>query len=295
MSGLDRRGFFRTGAGVAAGALGAAAATAVEPARPAAADDVNGLGWGRKIPQDGIGMHLYTMRGPLATDYPGSLRQLAGIGYRTIGVSGRFGHSAAAIRGFADDAGLRIVLEHVGYEKIANGWETAMEEVRLMGGRWAAIPSLPGSLRSPDGYRQAAAEFNAAGEIARQYGVGLLYHNHDFDFAVMNGEVLWEILANETDPALVGFELDLYWCVRGKQHPVPYFHRYPGRFPALHVKDMAPNLGFADVGSGVLNWPSFFDPEQVAGIEQWLVEHDSPADPWATARNSYRYLSTMRY
>ncbi len=291
MTALDRRGFFRTGAGLAAGALGAATVSAM----PAAADDDLGLGWGRKIPKDGIGMHLYTMRGPLATDYPGGLRQLAEIGYRTVGVSGRFGHSAAAIRSFADDAGLKIVLEHVGYDRIANNWEGALEEVALMGGSWAAIPSLPGSLRSPDGYRQVAAEFNAAGEIARQYGLGLIYHNHDVDFTVMNGEVLWEILADETQPDLVGFELDMYWCVRGKQHPVPYFHRYPGRFPALHVKDMAPNLGFADVGSGVLNWPLFFDAERIAGIQQWLVEHDSPADPWVTARNSYHYLSTMRY
>lgn len=287
---MGRRGFVRAGAGlaVAAGSLGATAGTA-------AAEDDQGLGWGRKVPADGIGMHLYTMRGPLATDYPGSLRRLAEIGYRTVGVSGRFGRSAAAIRSFADDAGLRIVLEHVGYDKIANGWETAMAEVAAMGGRWAAIPSLPGSLRSPAGYRQAAAEFNAAGEIARQYGIGLLYHNHDFDFAVMDGQVLWEILADETDPELVGFELDLYWCVRGKQHPVRYFHEYPGRFPALHVKDMAPNLGFADVGLGVLNFPAFFQPERIAGIRQWLVEHDSPADPWVTAQNSYNYLASVRY
>jgi sugar phosphate isomerase/epimerase len=288
---MGRRGFVRAGAGlaVAAGSLGATTSTA------AADDDDRGRGWSRKVPRGGIGMHLYTMRGPLATDYPGGLRRLRQIGYRTVGVSGRFGHSAAAIRSFADDAGLKIVLEHVGYDKIANGWETAMEEVAAMGGSWAAIPSLPGSLRTPAGYRQAAAEFNAAGEIARQYGIGLLYHNHDFDFAVMDGEVLWEILADETDPELVGFELDLYWCVRGKQHPVPYFYRYPGRFPALHVKDMAPNLGFADVGQGVLNFPAFFQPERVAGMRQWLVEHDSPADPWVTAQNSYDYLASVRY
>ena len=87
---LDRRGFLRAGAGVAAlGATGIAA-------RPAVADDDDDCG--RRIPRGGLGMHLYTMRGPLATDYPGSLERLRDIGYRTIGVSGRFGHSAAARR-----------------------------------------------------------------------------------------------------------------------------------------------------------------------------------------------------
>jgi sugar phosphate isomerase/epimerase len=235
------------------------------------------------------------MRGPLAVDYPGSLERLADIGYRTIGVSGRFGHSAAAIRGFADDADLRIVLEHVGYDRIANNWEGAVAEVRVLGGKWIVIPSLPGSLRSPDGYRQAAAEFNQAGEVARQYGLKLLFHNHDVDFLVMEGEVLFDILAAETDPDLVGFEFDLYWCVRGRKHPVDYFTGLGRRFPALHVKDMAPDLGFADVGSGILNFPAMFQHEGTAGIKQWLVEHDTPADPWATAQNSYDYLSSLRY
>ena len=283
---LDRRGLFRAGAGlaVAGGVLGAA--------RPAAADDDD---CGRRIPRDGIGMHLFTMRGPLATDYPGSLKRLRKIGYRTIGVSGRFGHSAAAIREFADDANLDIVLEHVGYDRIANDWEGACAEVRLMRADWIVIPSLPGSLRSPAGYRQAAAEFNAAGEVARRYGLKLLYHNHDFDFQVMDGQVLFDILAAETDPDLVGFELDLYWCVRGRQHPVRYFTELPRRHPALHVKDMAPNLGFADVGSGVLNFRDWFAHERTAGIKQWLVEHDSPPDPWVTAQRSYDYLARLRY
>jgi sugar phosphate isomerase/epimerase len=287
---LDRRGLIRAGAGlaVAGGVLGAAT-------RPATAAGRDNRGCGNRIPRKGIGMHLYTMRGPLAADYPGSLERLADIGYRTIGVSGRFGHSAQAIRTFADDAGLRIVLEHVGYDRIANNWEGAVAEVRLMGANWIVIPSLPGSLRSPDGYRQAAAEFNRAGEVASRYGLKLLYHNHDFDFLVRDGQVLFDILAAETDPDLVGFELDLYWCVRGGQHPVRYFTELPRRHPALHVKDMAPNLGFADVGSGVLNFRDWFAYERTAGIEQWLVEHDTPADPWATARNSYDYLSGLRY
>jgi len=49
-------------------------------------------------------MHLYTMRDVLAEDTRDAER-LAGIGYRTVGVSGRFDHSAEEIRSFADDAG----------------------------------------------------------------------------------------------------------------------------------------------------------------------------------------------
>jgi hypothetical protein len=80
-------------------ALGAAAATALSRPAYAAAD---GGRRRRRIPPSGIGMHLYTMRTPLAKDFKGTLARLADMGYATVGVSGRHGNSAGAIRGMLD-------------------------------------------------------------------------------------------------------------------------------------------------------------------------------------------------
>lgn len=249
----------------------------------------------RSIPADGIGMHLYTMRAALAEDYPGTLRRLAGIGYRTVGVSGRFGHTAAEIRSFADDAGLRIVLEHVGYDRLTSDWEGALADVRTLGGEWVVVPSLPVELRTPDGFRQAAAAFTKAGQLARQAGLKLLFHNHGHDFAEVDGQVLFDILLDEVEPDLLGFELDLYWVVDGGKDPAAYFRDHPGRFPALHVKDRAADGSFADVGSGRLDFPAIFAAAGQGGVRQWLVEHDAPADQWESARRSYAALAALRY
>src|SRR3954451_21227570 len=148
----------------------------------------------RTIPADGIGMHLYTMRDVLADDYAGTLKRLAGIGYRTIGVSGRFGHSAEEIRSFADDAGLSIVLEHVGYARMADDWDSALAGVRTLGGKWVVVPSIPPELHSVDGFRTAAAAFTEAGKAARDAGLKLLFHNHGRDFAPVDGQILFDIL-----------------------------------------------------------------------------------------------------
>jgi sugar phosphate isomerase/epimerase len=285
---LNRRGFLKL---AAAGATGATAAAAMG-AGPTWATATEAQ---RYIPRSAIGMHLYTMRRALAADTPGTYQRLAEIGYATIGVSGRHGYTAPQLRALADANGLKIVLEHVGYDRIRNNWEGAMAEVRTLGAQWIVIPSLPGSLHTPDGFRQVAAEFNVAGEAARNVGLTLLFHNHGSDFATVDGEVLYDILLNETDPTLVGFLLDLYWCVNGGADPVHYFTAHAGRFPALHVKDMDTSGGFADVGSGVLDFPTMFDEARPAGVKQWLVEHDNPVDEFATARNSYDYLSTVRY
>ncbi len=246
------------------------------------------------IPADGIGMHLYTMRDVLAEDYPGTLKRLAGIGYRTVGVSGRFGHSADKIRSFADEAGLAIVLEHVKYDRIADDWADAIADVQTLGGKWIVVPSIPSELHSVEGFRTAAAAFTEAGKAARDAGLKLLFHNHGRDFDEVDGTVLFDILL-DVDPALLGFELDLYWVVNGGKDPVDYFRDHPGRFPALHVKDMAEDGSWEDVGAGKLDFAGMFAYAANGGVEQWLVEHDKPVDAWASAERSYRGLSDLRF
>ncbi|WP_406385391.1 sugar phosphate isomerase/epimerase family protein [Streptomyces sp. NBC_01618] len=272
-------------------AVGAAAATGLATASATGAERR------RRIPPSGIGMHLYTMRTPLATDFRGTLERLAEIGYATVGVSGRHGHSAADIRRMLDETRLRAVLEHVGYDTVRGaGLPQALEDIHTLGGKWIVVPSLPGRLHSPAGYREVAREFNRVGLAARESGLKLLYHNHGLDHQVVDGVSLYDILLAETDPELVGFELDLYWAANGgASAPGELFVRHPRRFPALHVKDMAPNGDFADVGSGVLDFPAMFDTARRGGVKQWLVEHDSPADPFASALASYTYLSRLRY
>ncbi|MFF7200215.1 sugar phosphate isomerase/epimerase family protein [Streptomyces sp. NPDC008141] len=274
-------------------ALGAAAATAL--GTPAQAAETGRCR--RRIPPSGLGMHLYTMRTPLATDFKGTLARLADIGYATVGVSGRHGNTAAAIRTMLDETRLKAVLEHVGYDIVrGSGLPQALEDIHTLGARWIVVPSLPGAMHTPAGFREAAREFNKAGLAAREAGLGpLLFHNHGLDHEVVEGENLYDILLKETDPHLVGFELDVYWAAKGGADPRSLFVRHRRRFPALHVKDMAPNGDFADVGSGVLDFRSMFGTADSGGVRQWLVEHDSPADPFATALNSYRYLSRLRY
>jgi sugar phosphate isomerase/epimerase len=184
-------------------------------------------------------------------------------------------------------------------------YEEALADVVTLGGKWVTIPSLPGSVPlTAEGYRRVAEEFNQAGEIAKQYGLKLLFHNHGVDFSrdPETGTVIYDVLVEETNPGLVGFVLDTYWAVHAGADPAHYFQSYPGRFPVLHVKDMEflPQGPFADVGSGVLDFEGMFKFAHKAGVRQWHVEHDglpgyTPALELQTARNSYPALRDMRF
>ncbi|HUG41708.1 MAG TPA: sugar phosphate isomerase/epimerase [Longimicrobiales bacterium] len=149
--------------------------------------------------------------------------------------------------------------------------------------------SRPEARRSLDDYRRLAGRLEDAGGRAREAGLQLAYHNHDFEFERLDGAVPFDILAG-TDPDLVQFQLDLYWIRKAGGDALAYFRRHPGRFPSVHVKDMAADGAMVDVGAGVIDWPALFAHADTAVIRHYFVEHDQPADPLASIRNSFIHL-----
>ncbi|SFB58549.1 Sugar phosphate isomerase/epimerase [Amycolatopsis marina] len=281
----SRRGFLKLALGAAA-----VAGTGVWAGGGAAA--AAGL---TRVPPGHIGIQLYTVRSLMTVDAQGTLDALGAMGYSTVGVSGLYGHSPHEFRAMLDRAGLRAVLTHVGLDTIRGDWQQELEDARVLGVRYVVVPWLPDSLHNPAGYRQLAAEFTEAGKAARGAGLKFLYHNHGFDFRAVDGQVLYDILLDETDPRFVNFELDLYWIVDGGKDPLDYFDRYPGRFPVFHVKDRAQDGSFEDVGYGTLDFAEIFRGQRDSGVLEYVIEHDQPAQPLVSAERSYRYLRTMRF
>ena len=104
-----------------------------------------------------------------------------------------------------------------------------------------------------------------------------------------------DILMRETDPALVSYQMDVYWVVNGGGNPVDLLQRYPGRFKMLHLKDSmgAPDHKMADVGAGTIDFKAIL--ARAKGIENYFVERDDPTDPMASAAASFNYLSRLEF
>jgi sugar phosphate isomerase/epimerase len=126
-------------------------------------------------------------------------------------------------------------------------------------------------------------------------GVGVGFHNHDVEFRPVDGRLPMDILVAETDPALVTFELDLYWISVAGHDPVTYLNSHPGRFSMVHVKDMdgSEERRMVDPGEGTIDFPGIYAARERAGIRHWFVEHDRPADAWTTARTGFAYLDAL--
>ena len=115
----------------------------------------------------------------------------------------------------------------------------------------------------------------------------------DLGREVRDDEIPLDVLITETDPNLVSMELDLYWAVKAGKDPVDYFKQYPGRFKLWHVKDMATDGSFADVGTGVIDFETIFANGKLAGIEHKFVERDQTGDRIATIEQGYKAVSML--
>src|SRR5712691_8081788 len=203
-------------------------------------------------------------------------------------------HSRASLRKL-DRIGLQLYTVRHAMEKDVEG---TIARVAVIGHRYLVLAWIPAEERHTlDDYKRWAERLNRAGTEAKAAGLQFAYHNHDFEFAPLEGKLPYDALLAETDPKLVQLEVDLYWITKGGQDPLAYFARWPGRFPMVHVKDSAgpPDHRIVEVGAGKIDFKKIFAQSDQAGIKHYFVEHDEPADAFASIRASCEYLKRLEF
>ena len=251
-----------------------------------------------------IGLELYTVRGALDEDFPGTIARVAKVGYKEVELAQFFAHfpefnpPAKRARQILDANGLVSPATHVPYSALSpENLPRVIEASGVLGHAYIVNPSIDRAvLEQPDGWKRAAETFNRAGEATRKAGIQLAYHNHFVEFKPLaDGKLPYDVLLEETDPKLVAMEMDLGWAHFAGADPLAYFARYPGRFPLVHVKDFTHDRAMTDVGRGEIDWKAIFSKADAGGIEHYFVEFDNPKDPFQTIEASYAYLEKLRF
>lgn len=252
-----------------------------------------------------VGVQLYTLRNQISKDPKGTLEKVAQLGYKqveTFGYGNRkwFNLTPAELSSILKNNGLSSPSGHTypGSFFLKGGWEDewkrAVEDSKSLGQEFITIPWLEEAYRKDaDNYKKIAEGLNKAGGVAKEGGLKLAYHNHDFEFATVNGQTGFDILTKNTDAKLVHFELDLYWAVKAGHDPVKLFQQHPGRFAMWHIKDMdnTPQKFFTEVGSGVIDFKPIFKNAKLSGMKYFFVEQDEcPGSPFDSIAKSIGYL-----
>ena len=283
---MDRRDFL---SGIAATALTGLGLSACRQGTPAA-------GSGRL---DRLGVQLYTVRGRMEQDVAATLREVAAAGYREVETAGLFDLAPDQFRAALDAAGLVSPAGHYPLDAIRQQPEATLGVARTLGQQWIVVPWLDPAERTAGGYERLAGDLNRFGAAARDGGMRVAYHNHEFEFEPLgDGRTGYDLLLDGTDPSLVDIELDLFWAVRGGRDPIALFATHPGRFALCHVKDMRDIAGSQEmvaVGEGEIDFAGIFARAADAGLEHYFVEHDNPPDPIASIRTSYEHLRQLSY
>ncbi|HSV74759.1 MAG TPA: sugar phosphate isomerase/epimerase [Chthonomonadales bacterium] len=224
-----------------------------------------------------IAVQLYTLRDDAAKDFPAVLKQVAGLGYAGVELAGTHGMAAADLKRLLDDLGLKAVGSHTGIEQLETELSAVLDYNEAIGNPYVVCPWMPEERRqSADGWKRAAETLAGIGEACQTRGMRLCYHNHAFEFERFNGATGLDILFGGAPAAALGSELDTYWVRYGGEDPVAYLRKLAGRVPLVHLKDMLgdESRGFAEVGEGVMDWPTIAAEAGAAGAEWLIVEQD---------------------
>ena len=252
---------------------------------------------GRSVGQ--IALQLYTVRTEMEKSVEATLARVAEIGYHEVEFAGYFGHSAEDVKAILEKTGLKSPSSHVALDLFTKEFEKTIATAKTLEQTYLICPWLAESARKTlDDYKNLAQTFNRLGADCEKAGFKFVYHNHDFEFTPIDGQIPFDLLMKETDPKLVGFEIDLYWVARANQDPIKYLEANAGRVPLVHVKDMAagPDHAFTEVGSGIMDFKAIFQACEKAGVKHYVVEHDRPAgSPFDSIKTSYDYLRGFKF
>ena len=230
-----------------------------------------------------IGFQTWSVKDILAKDFAGTLKMMAGLGYQLTEmcspkgyVNSGFGPLAdmktAEMRSIIDDAGLGCPSCHFGFRELTDDLDGRIEWAKQIGLTQMICSSfgLPKTATLND-YLDAADKLNKAGEKIKQAGMQAGYHNHEMEFATLDGQLIYDALMSRFDPDLVKMQFQTEVINLGYKAS-DYFKKYPGRFISSHLSDWTADKKEMPVGQGVIDWKEFFAAAKTGGVKNFFVE-----------------------
>ncbi len=249
------------------------------------------------------GVQLYTVRKEAATDLPGVLRALRQIGFTQIELHPlAFTQPAATLRQIVADAGLTAPATHMSAADLDN----RLDYARQLGVSYI-VTMLPNPRPvSLDDYRAVATRFNQWGATVRAQGMQLAFLCHGHEFLPQDNSSGFDQLMQNTDPALVKLEVDIYWLVQAGIDPAALLRKYRDRVRLLHLKDRIAGAAtsyandttaehFTELGKGSIPWPALLKQAREQDIPYAFLDQDKTEMPvLESLEQSFTYLQTLK-
>jgi len=280
------------------------------------------------LPDAKIGIQMYSMNGILRDPNPAPapagggrgarggtppaivdsvLAGVHAIGYKNAELAGLFGQPITTVRPLMEKNQIKVIGNHGNLTNDLTVWAQtiadaqALAQAPMIGSANYGPPGLNGGLAN---VLATAANLNKIGEAAAAKGLALYMHNHSAEISTRyeydikkNGKPemvsALEIVAANTDPRYVSFEIDIHWALDAyklnQDDMIAFLNRMKGRIIALHVKDTAPDGKITDLGKGIIDWPRVYaavGPD----VKYYIWEYDGAPEPMKNAEIAYKYM-----
>lgn len=257
-------------------------------------------------PTKEVGLQLWSVKDDMKTDAKGTIEKVGAMGYKLIEAAGYadgkfYGMEPADFKALCDTNGLNFYSSHcgqavpdsAGWVATMAWWDTCIAAHKAAGVYYIVQPFMDKvGYESIAGVQRYCDYFNAVGEKCNAAGIRFGYHNHSEEFKDLEGQVIYDYMLKNTDPAKVMFEMDLYWITEGGKNPVDYFNAYPGRFELWHVKDKA-ELGGKD---SKMDFKPIFESAEKSGMKKIVVEvEEYNFSPIESVQKSLEFLQNAEY
>jgi sugar phosphate isomerase/epimerase len=262
-------------------------------------------------PRFKMGLQLFTVRAPMRTDVAGTIQKIAAMGYEEAETYGfdpdTIGFYGMPAKAFADTLRANRITTPSGHydlnryagapmEELTRYVDRCIEGAKILGQSYITWPYLDEPWRTLDKIRIVAQRLNVIGAQIKKAGLQLAYHHHDFEFVNHDGQIGFDIILKETDPALVKMQTDLYWMAHAAQNVHEWFLRAPGRFVMWHVKDMHKvSRDYTELGNGSIDFTKIWPDTKLSGLRHYFVEQGGnfAKDPLSSVAQSAEYMKKV--
>ena len=248
------------------------------------------------------GLQLWSVKEDIMKDAKATLKQLGSFGYKQVesfeGPNGIFwGMSNKDFKSYLADNGMVITSAHCDYTKNFEQKAAAAGEIGM---KYLICPYL-GPQSTLDAYKKAAEKFNECGDICKKHGLRFAYHNHDYSFKMLEGQLPQDVMMSVTNNDTVDYEMDMYWVVYAGIDPVAYLQKHPNRFRLAHIKDRTAQAatsggeGSVDLGKGIIDFRKILADPAAKQLQHLFAEQEffAGSTPMKSAEANAAYMASL--
>ncbi len=247
-----------------------------------------------------LGFQSFPIRDMMGKDFLGTLKTMAGFGYKFVEMCSPVGYkdigfgfaakmTTADIKKTIHDSGLDCHSCHFGKAELTPEKIDASIQFAHDLGLTQMICStfwLPKTATLKD-YYDDADKLNKAAEKIKAAGMVTGFHNHDMEFVMLEGQLIYDALMSHFDASLIKMQFQTEVIQLGYKAST-YFNKYPGRFISSHLSDWTADKKQVPVGQGIIDWKEFFAAAKTGGVKNIFVEMD-----FNTFEASAKYLKSL--